>query len=178
LAEAELDLAQLAVASLRRLQAADHALVLAVGIVDDELDRGDALGRAMGSCATSTRKLDQLCAKLVIYGLVESNADHAALAPRQPDPLVESDHHMHASADQLASAVRAPNAPVASGRRARGVYGYWCAAAGERLSARAGCDTHVPPLLDGCGQAHVRAPGGRFVTLRSGGELPVGNRRT
>jgi hypothetical protein len=88
--------------------------VLALGIVDDELDRGDALGRAMGGRATPARKLGQLCAKVVIDGFVEADPDHAALAQGQPEPLVKADRHMHASADQPAGAIRAPYAPATS----------------------------------------------------------------
>jgi hypothetical protein len=78
--QTELDLAQLAVAALRWSQPSEQALVLAAWIVDDDLDRVDAVGCALGGPAVPARKLGQVGAQLVIEGLVEARSDHAALA--------------------------------------------------------------------------------------------------
>jgi hypothetical protein len=122
-AETELDVAQRAVALVRGLQPADDALVLAVEIVDYELDRGDVLSGALGGSAAAARKLGQLAAKVIVDGLVEAHVDHAALALGQSDAVVDEDRHMHASADQSAGTVRAPNAPAVRIDGALGVDG-------------------------------------------------------
>jgi hypothetical protein len=63
LVQTELDLAQLAVTPLRWSQPADHAFLLAARIVDDDLDRVDAVGRAFGGPAAPARKLGQVDAR-------------------------------------------------------------------------------------------------------------------
>jgi hypothetical protein len=104
------------VAPLRRSEPADHALMLTVHILDDDLNRGDTLSRAKGRPAPPARKLSQLDTELVIDGLVETHPDHAALAFGEPEPLVDADDHMHTPADQLTGPIRPPHSPTASGQ--------------------------------------------------------------
>ncbi|MGH2941951.1 MAG: hypothetical protein ACRDLN_04160, partial [Solirubrobacteraceae bacterium] len=106
LTEAELNLAQSAVAPLRRSQPAGDALVLAVRVVDDKLDRVDALGRALGCRAAAAGKLAQLNTEAVGDGLAEAHAHQAPLAAGQSEPVVEANRNMHAAADQPAGAIR------------------------------------------------------------------------
>lgn len=89
-------------ASLRWSQAADHALVLAARVVNDDLDWVAALGGAFRGRAASARKLGQLGAEVVVDGLVEAHPDQAALSLSQTETFVEADRDMHASADQPA----------------------------------------------------------------------------
>jgi len=64
----ELDVAQPAATHVRGLQVTDDALGLATGIVDDDLDRVDALDHATGGRATSAHELGQLGAQIVVEG--------------------------------------------------------------------------------------------------------------
>ena len=109
-------------------------------------------------------KIGQLGAQVVGDGLAEAHPDDAAFALGQSEPIVNADCDVHASADQPARPIRPSHPPApGAGRRLvvrccrRGV-------ARQRHPARTGCNTHVTPSLDGCGQAHARAPGGRFAT--------------
>jgi hypothetical protein len=58
---------------LWRLDAANDALALGVGLVDDDLDRVDALGHPAGSGAATTQKPRQLTAQAVVERLVEAH---------------------------------------------------------------------------------------------------------
>jgi len=67
----ELHIAQLAVAHLRRFDLAEDVLARAVGVVDDDLDRVDALGHASSGRASMCHKLGQLGAQAIVERLVE-----------------------------------------------------------------------------------------------------------
>ena len=100
-------------APLRRSEPSDHALMLTVRILDDDLNRGDPLSRAKGRPAPPARKLGQLDTELVIYGFVEAHPDHAALALGEPEALVDADGHLHAPAHQPTGPIRASHSPTA-----------------------------------------------------------------
>jgi hypothetical protein len=146
LAEAEFDLAQWSVASLWWSQSTDHVLVLAAQVIDDDLDRGHGLGRALGRRTTTARKLGQLGAQVVVDGLAEAHLDHAALVPGQSEPIVNADPDVHEPTDQPARPIRAPYTPAPGARRRIYVCGCRRVAARERHPARTGFDTHVTPL--------------------------------
>lgn len=58
--EVELDLVQIAVAALRRLDPADDPLKTPAGVIEDELDRLHALGGSPGNRAAAADKLGAL----------------------------------------------------------------------------------------------------------------------
>jgi hypothetical protein len=103
------------VSNLRRLQVTDDALALAMWIVDDDLDRVDALDRATGGRAVPTHELGQLAAEIVVERLVKAHPHHAALARSQTKPTVNSDGDMHAPANQPSRAIRTTQAAVLLG---------------------------------------------------------------
>jgi hypothetical protein len=103
------------VSNLRRLQVTDEALALAMWIVDDDLDRVDALNRATGGRAVPTHELSQLAAQIVVERLVKAHPYHAALARGQTKPTVKPDGDMHAPADQASRAIRTTQAAVLLG---------------------------------------------------------------
>ena len=113
--------AQLAVSHLRRLQLTYDALTLAVGIIDDHLDRVEALDRAAGRHTTPSHELGQLCAQAVIERLVKAHPHQATLVWSQTEPTVTENRDMHAPADQPTRAIRATQAaaPI-SAKRAYG----------------------------------------------------------
>ena len=80
------------------------------GVVDDDLDRGDALGRSLGGRATAAHEPCQLAAEAIVDGLVEAQSHHAPLAPGQADSIVEADGDVHASAQQPSRAIGATQA--------------------------------------------------------------------
>jgi hypothetical protein len=94
------------VSNLRRLQVTDDALALAMWIVDNDLDRVDALDRATGGRAVPTHELGQLAAQIVVERLVKAHPHHATLARSQAQPTVTKDRDMHAPADQPSRAIR------------------------------------------------------------------------
>jgi hypothetical protein len=110
------------VSHLRWLQVTDDALALAMGTVNDDLDRIRALNRATGCRATSAHQLSQLPAQFVVEGFVKAHPDKAALAWSQTDPTVKADRDVHARADQPPSAIGATHAaaPIGAKRPQRG----------------------------------------------------------
>jgi len=93
------------VARLRRLQLTDHALTLAAGIIDDDLDRVHTLGGATADHAAAAHKLGQLGAQIVVERLVKTHAHQAALMRSQAQPTVTEDRDMHAPAHQTARTI-------------------------------------------------------------------------
>ena len=79
-----------------------QALGLARGVVDDQLDRVDALRGPLGGPAPPARKLSQLRAEFVVDGLAEAHPNDAPLATGQPEPIVKPDRHLHAATDAAA----------------------------------------------------------------------------
>jgi hypothetical protein len=140
LAKREIDVAQQAVRNLWRLDAADDALALGVGIVDDDLDRVDALSSPTRGGAATTQKLCQLGTQAVVNRLVKAQAYEAPLLLGQPDPLVVADRDLHPPADKPASAIRTSQSAALIASRTRRT----AADSRRRL---------VPPRL-----AHTRAP--------------------
>ena len=118
--------------NLRRLQVTDEALALAMWIVDDDLDRVDALDRATGGRAVPTHEFGQLAAQIVVEGLVKAHPHDAALAGSQAEPTVNSDGDMHALADQPSRAIRTTQAAVLLG---------WLLGHGERVGHASDGDT-------------------------------------
>lgn len=98
---------------LRGLQPPADALRLAVGIVDDKLDRVDALGRVIGSRAASTHKLGQLSTQGVIEGFEEAHPHEVALALGQTKSIINADRDVRASADKPSRAICAAMLPGA-----------------------------------------------------------------
>jgi hypothetical protein len=106
LAQAELDIAQLAVTHLRWLQPTDDAHAGAVRIVDDNLDRIDVLGESESSRATLAHKPAQLGAHIVVEGFMEAHPYEPALLPGQAKPIVQADRDVYAPTDQSPRPVR------------------------------------------------------------------------
>ena len=84
-------------AQLWGLQLPDDAMTVPAGIVDDELDRVEALGHAVASGTPTAQQLDQLGAQRAVKALLEAHADVAALASRETEPVVMTDRDAHAS---------------------------------------------------------------------------------
>ncbi|MEA2493911.1 MAG: hypothetical protein QOJ29_1822, partial [Thermoleophilaceae bacterium] len=100
----------------------DDALTAAVGIVDDDLDRIDALDRAARGRTAPAHELGQLAAETVVEGLVKAHPHHPSLARSQTEPSVKTDSDVHAPADQPSRAIRTTQAAGPSGaKRAHGV---------------------------------------------------------
>lgn len=125
--EAELDLPQSAMATVRRSEPSAYALALALWAVDDQLDRVGALGGALRGGTTSTHKSGQLGAEVVRQRLAKAHQHRAALAPGEPEPVVEAQPHLHTAADQSASAIRTSQSPVPDAHRLRYVDRQWAA---------------------------------------------------
>ncbi|MGH2941247.1 MAG: hypothetical protein ACRDLN_00510 [Solirubrobacteraceae bacterium] len=68
---------------LRGLKPADDAPTLAAEVVDDELDRVDALSCATGRRTAAAQEPEQLDPQSLFKRLMEANAHEAALAGRQ-----------------------------------------------------------------------------------------------
>jgi hypothetical protein len=130
------------VPGVRGSQPACHALVLAGRVVDDDLDRVDALGRPLACTPAPTRKLAQLGPQLVGDGLAEAHPHRAALAAGQPEPIVKPDRHVHASAHQPPAPVGAPDTPPLGAQHRVSVD----RCRRERRPARTGSVAHVPPF--------------------------------
>ena len=96
----------------------DDALALAMRIVDDDLDRLDALDRSTGRRTTPPHELDQLGAQIVVQRLMEAHANQAALVRSKTEPAVTQDRDMHTAADQPPRAIRATQtaAPIGAKR--------------------------------------------------------------
>jgi hypothetical protein len=99
------------VARVRWLEAADHAMTLAVEIVDNDLDRLNPLGRAISGSATPTNELGQLTAQIVRDRFMEAHPHKPTLVRSQTEPIVETERDMHAVAHQAARTIRSPQAP-------------------------------------------------------------------
>ena len=99
-------------AKLRRLQLTDHALTLAAGIIDDDLDRIHTLGRATADHAAAAHKLSQLGAQIVVEGLVKTHPHNTALMRSQAESTVTEDRDMHAPAHQTARTIGTTQAAV------------------------------------------------------------------
>jgi transcriptional regulator with XRE-family HTH domain/predicted kinase len=65
----------------------------------------DALGRAVGSRATSTRELDEFSAQLAVETVLKTRNEVATFAPREAKPIVVADRDTNAWAYQLAVAI-------------------------------------------------------------------------
>jgi len=101
---------------VRWSQATDHLLGLAARVIDEKFDRGDALGRALRGRAAAAHELGQLGAQVIVDGLAEAHPDDASLAPGQPEPVVNADPDVHASADQPSCPIRAPQTQAPDAR--------------------------------------------------------------
>lgn len=95
----------------------DDALALAMRIVDDDLDRLDALDRSTGRRTTPPHELDQLGAQIVVQRLMEAHANQAALVRSKTEPAVTQDRDMHTAADQPPRAIRATQAAAPIGAK-------------------------------------------------------------
>jgi hypothetical protein len=104
LAEAELDVLQVAASSLRRLDPAGDPLKAPERVVEDDLDRVHALGGALRASAAATDKLGQLRAQPGLQAVQESYGEDAAFAWRETQPRVRPDGELDATADHLAIA--------------------------------------------------------------------------
>ena len=90
-------------------------LPFAIWIVDDDLDRLDALDHATGGRAVPTHELGQLTAQSVVEGLVKTHPHHAALARSQTKPTVNFDGDVHAPANQPSRAISTTHAAMLLG---------------------------------------------------------------
>jgi len=100
LAHAELDVAQVASAHLRRHDPADDSLAPVTGIADEEHDRLDALSGAAGGGATAARQLKQLRTQGGMQTILEARDDDTPFAWSEAEPLVTTERHLHPTADQ------------------------------------------------------------------------------
>jgi len=110
LAQAELDLAQLAAADLRRLNPAGDLLPAQALVVEDDLDRVHALGGSAGGGAAAAGELGQLAVQRGMQALQEPCDDVAALVSSQAEAPVAADRELHPGAHDRSVAVRAPPA--------------------------------------------------------------------
>ena len=110
---------QLAVAPLRRPDAADDPLKTKVGVIEDELDRFHALGGSPRDRAAATDKLGQLPAQHGLQVLHKPHGEAATFARRQAQPRVLADGPFDATAYNLAIATgMRPAVPPGHQRRA------------------------------------------------------------
>jgi hypothetical protein len=102
--QVELDLVQVAVAALRRLDPTDDPLQASVWVIKDDLNRLHALGGPPGDHTAAADKLDQLAAQRRMQILDKPCADAATLASREAQPGVRPDDQLDATAQHLAVA--------------------------------------------------------------------------
>jgi hypothetical protein len=98
----ELDLVQLAVSQLRRLNAAEDPLATREWVVKDDFDRAHALGSSPGDHTAATDKLGQLRAQAGIQAMPEPRSEQA-FAPYEAQPRIRRDGELDADAHNLAS---------------------------------------------------------------------------
>jgi hypothetical protein len=125
--QVELDLVQVAVAALGRLDPSDDPLQTSVWVIEDDLDRLHALGGAPGDHAAAPDKLDQLRAQRGMQMRYETRGQAAAFARCQAQARVRSDDQLDATADDHAIATgvrRTVVSPVAIGVSPSGVLLY------------------------------------------------------
>lgn len=102
LAEAELDVVQVAVALLRRLDCSDDPLQAAEGVAEDDLDRLHALGGAARDRAATTDNLGELRTQPGLHAIEEPDGEGTAFAWREAQPRVgRDDGQLDAPADHL-----------------------------------------------------------------------------
>ena len=110
--QVKLDLVQVAVAALRRLHPTDDPLQPSIWVIEDDLDRLHALGRAPSDHAAAPDKLDQLRAQHGMQVLDKSRGDAATLAWCEAQPRVSPDDQLDATADDHAIATGVRRTPV------------------------------------------------------------------
>jgi hypothetical protein len=104
LVEAEVDVVQLAAASLRWLDAAGDALKTQAWVMKDDLDRIHALGGAPRARTAATNELCEFRAQAGMQILDKSHGEGATFAFCEAQPRVRVDGQLDATADQFAIA--------------------------------------------------------------------------
>ncbi len=108
-----MDVLQVAVAALRRLDPSGDPLNTSEGIVKDDLDRIHTLGGSSRDRPTAVDKLGELRAQARLQAVEEPYGQHSAFARRETKPRVRFDDELDTTADHLAIAagVRPAGAP-------------------------------------------------------------------
>jgi hypothetical protein len=111
--QAELDVLQIAVALLWRLDQAPDPLKASERVVKDDLDRLHALGGTPRDCTTTTHKLSELRAQPRLQAVEEPYGEDVAFAWREAEAQVRPDDELDARADHraIAAGMRRARAP-------------------------------------------------------------------
>jgi len=113
LSQAELDVLQIPVALLRRLDQAHDPLKASEPVVKDDLDRLHTLGGTPRDRTTTTHKLGKFRAQPRLQAVQEPYGEDAAFAWREAQPQVRPDDELDATADHraIAAGMRRARAP-------------------------------------------------------------------